>query len=109
VPGNRANLAETCSGLLFSADLGTMDGGICSGFYQATTRTGHRHGPGTQRYVAELDSEPPPIGAYLRCFEGQRASVTNPALLARTMDCRRCCYGVQSVDGGMPEPRDGSG
>lgn len=65
VPGNRANVAETRSGLLFSVDLGTMDGGICSGFYQATTRTGHRHGPGTQGYVAELDSEPPPIGAYL--------------------------------------------
>ena len=28
---------------------------------------------------------------------------------ARTMDGRRCCYGVQAVDGWMPEPRDGSG
>lgn len=109
MPGNRANVAETCSGLLFSVDLGTMDGGICSGFYQATTRTGHRHGPGTQEYVAELDSEPQPIGACMRSFEGQRASVAILVLLARSMDGRRCCYGVQAVDGWIPEPRDGSG
>ena len=63
VRGNRGNAAETGSGLPFSFDLGTMGGGICSDFLKAIIRTGHRRGPGTQGYVAELDSAPSPIFA----------------------------------------------